>query len=236
MLIDMIRNLLSGGPVDFLSIVSQILATLFVIFCILPLHEFAHAWVASKLGDNTARYGGRLSLNPLVSFDPFGALFLLLFGFGWAKPVPIDARYFKKPKRDMALTALAGPVSNFLAAWVGALIYFGILAGINATGGSILLMPAFATHFFSAYVGINVALAVFNLIPLPPLDGSKILGAFLSDRALYNYYRYQNVIIMVAFVVLFSGMLDGPINFMQKLCLGGVQWLALLPYHLFGAL
>jgi len=236
MLIDMIRNLLSGGPVDFFSMVSQILATLFVIFCILPLHEYAHAWAASKLGDNTARYGGRLSLNPMVSFDPFGALFLLLFGFGWAKPVPIDTRYFKKPKRDMALTALAGPLSNFLAAWVGALIYFGIVAGIKAAYGSTLMTPAFVSDFFSAYVGINVALAVFNLIPVPPLDGSKILGAFLSDRALYNYYRYQNIIVMVAFVVLFSGLLDRPINFLQSLSLGGVQWLALLPYHLFGVL
>lgn len=229
MLIDMLRNLFNGQPVGFVSIISQILATLFVIFCILPLHEFAHAWAAERLGDRTARYSGRLTLNPLVSFDPFGALFLLLFGFGWAKPVPIDSRNFKNPKRDTALTALAGPLSNFLAAWLGALIYFGLIVGLQR-------LPDLVNDFFGAYIMINVALAVFNLIPLPPLDGSKILGAFLSNKALYQYYRYQNIIMMIAFVVLFSGLLDAPIMMLERLCLNGVQWLALLPYQLFGLL
>lgn len=229
MLIDMLRNLFSGQSVDFLTIVSQILATLFVIFCILPLHEFAHAWAASRLGDHTARYGGRLTLNPLVSFDPVGSLFLLLFGFGWAKPVPIDARYFKNPRRDTALTALAGPFANFLAGWIGGLIYYGILA---ASGG----MPGFVRAFLTSYILINVALAVFNLIPIPPLDGSKILGAFLSNRTLYNYYRYQNIIVMIAFVVLFSGILDRPIMALETVCLNGIDWLSILPYHIFGLL
>lgn len=141
MLIDMLRNLFTGQSVDFVQIVSQILATLFVIFCILPLHEFAHAWAASRLGDNTARYNGRYTLNPLVSFDPIGSLFLLLFGFGWAKPVPIDSRYFKKPKRDTALTALAGPLSNLIAGWAGGLVFYGILAGAGS-------MPYFVRAFF----------------------------------------------------------------------------------------
>lgn len=228
MLIDMLRSLFSGGSVDFLSVVFQILATLFIIFCILPLHEFAHGWAAGKLGDNTAKYSGRLTMNPLASFDPVGSLFLLLFGFGWAKPVPVDSRYFKNPKRDMALTALAGPVSNFLAAWVGGLIYFGLTIAAR------IALPHFLYIFFSAYITINVALAVFNLLPIPPLDGSKILGAFLSNRTLYNYYKYQNVIVMVAFVVLFSGLLNGPIWALENVCLNGVQWLALLPYRLLG--
>lgn len=228
MLIDTLRSLFYGGSVSFGAIVSQILATLFVIFCILPLHEFAHGWAALKLGDRTAQYSGRLTLNPLASFDPIGALFLLLFGFGWAKPVPIDSRYFKNPKRDVALTAFAGPLSNFLAAWAGGLLYYGIRI---ASHGS---MPELLEMFFWAYITINVALAVFNLLPVPPLDGSKILGAFLSSRTLYNYYRYQNIIVMVAFVVLFSGMLDRPIWFLENLCLGGVDWLSRLPYRLFG--
>lgn len=228
MLIDMLKSLFYGGSVDMASVLSQILATLFIIFCILPLHEFAHGWAAEKLGDRTAKYSGRLTLNPLASFDPVGSLFLLLFGFGWAKPVPVDARYFKNPKRDMALTAVAGPLSNFLAAWVGGLIYFGLIIVAKIS------LPEAVGVFFSAYITINVALAVFNLLPVPPLDGSKIVGAFLSNRTLYNYYRYQNVIVMVAFLVLFSGMLDRPIWFMENLCLGGVQWLSLLPYRLFG--
>jgi Zn-dependent protease len=230
MLIDMIRDVFSGQPIDMASIVSQILATLFIIFCILPLHECAHGWVAYKLGDNTARYQGRITLNPVTSIDPIGALFLLLFGFGWAKPVPVDSRYFKNPKRDMAITALAGPVSNLLASLVGALIYIGIL--IAAKGNR----PEFLDRFFGAYISINVALAVFNLIPLPPLDGSKILGAFLSNKTLYNYYRYQNIIVMVAFLILFSGVLSGPLNYLQGVFFNGILWLAQLPYQLFGLL
>lgn len=230
MLIDMIRSVFNGQPVDFASVVSQILATIFVIFCILPLHECAHGWVASKLGDNTAKYQKRITLNPIASLDLTGALFLLLFGFGWAKPVPVDARNFRKPKRDMAITALAGPVSNLIASLVGALLFWGIAI---ATG---FHFPAFVQDFFIAYITINVALAVFNLIPLPPLDGSKILGAFLSDKTLYNYYRYQNVIVMVFFFVLLSGVLNRPLGILQSFFANGVLWLGQLPYQLFGLL
>lgn len=233
MLIDIIRNLFGGQQVNLGQVLPQILATLFIIFCILPLHECAHAWAASKLGDNTARYQGRLTLNPLASFDPAGSLFLLLFGFGWAKPVPIDSRNFKNPRRDVALSSLAGPLSNFLAAVVGAIIFWGVYAG---AGRSVTQVLTFVLYFLQYYIFINVALAMFNLIPLPPLDGSKILGAFLSPRALYNYYRYQNIIVMVAFVVLFSGALSTPLNWLNSMCYNSVMWLGSLPFELFGLL
>ncbi|NLJ30698.1 MAG: site-2 protease family protein [Clostridiales bacterium] len=230
MLINMIQALFYGGSVDFSQVIAEIAAVLFIIFCILPLHECAHGWVAYKLGDNTAKYSGRITLNPLPSIDLMGSLFLLLFGFGWAKPVPVDTRNFKNPKRDMAITALAGPVSNLLASFVGALIYVGVFIAAKGNLSDVVMW------FFEAYISINVLLAVFNLIPLPPLDGSKILGAFLSNKALYNYYRYQNIIVMVSFIVLFSGWLSAPLYFLQQTFYTGVMSLAQLIYHLFGLL
>lgn len=230
MLYSIIRSIAGGQSINFAGVVAEIIAMLFIIFCILPVHEWAHAWAAYRLGDATARSQGRMSLNPLVSFDPMGALFLLLFGFGWAKPVPIDSRYFKNPRKDTALVSLAGPLSNFIVAWLGALVYGGIIAGTHNTA------PVFVQYFFLAYIEINVALAVFNLIPLPPLDGSKILGSFLSDRALYNYYKYQNIIILIAFVVLFSNVLSAPLDWLNNACYAGVMWLGELPYALLGLL
>ena len=116
MLFNSIMTLLRGGAVDPLSVIIQILATLVIVFLALPLHELAHGWVAYKLGDPTAKYEGRLTLNPLASIDPMGAMFLLLFGIGWAKPVPIDSRYFKNPRSGVALTSLAGPAANLVMA------------------------------------------------------------------------------------------------------------------------
>lgn len=234
MLIDAIRSLLAGGSVSGEAILMQIIATLFVIFCILPLHEFAHGWMAEKLGDHTARAAGRLTMNPLASLDPFGALFLLLFGFGWAKPVPVNPWNFKKPKRDMAITALAGPVSNLLAALVGGILYFALYLFVLPSAPVSVFIAVDA--FLSAYIVINVSLAVFNLLPIPPLDGSRVVSAFLSDRAMAAYYRYQNAIVMVLFLLLFSGVLDSPLNIAQNAALDGILWLASLPFKLLGAL
>lgn len=234
MLIDAIRSLLAGGSVSDEAILMQIIATLFVIFCILPLHEFAHGWMAEKLGDHTARAAGRLTMNPIASLDPFGALFLLLFGFGWAKPVPVNPWNFKKPKRDMAITALAGPVSNLLAALVGGILYFALYLFVLPSASTSVFIAVDA--FLSAYIVINVSLAVFNLLPVPPLDGSRVVSAFLSDRAMAAYYRYQNAIVMVLFLLLFSGVLDSPLNIAQNAALDGILWLASLPFKLLGAL
>ncbi|WP_411655397.1 site-2 protease family protein [Anaeromassilibacillus sp. SJQ-1] len=230
MLFSVIRSLFSGGSVDFMSILMQIVAVLFVIFCILPLHEFAHGWVAYKLGDNTAKYQGRLTFNPIASVDPMGALFLLLFGFGWAKPVPVNPNNFKNPKRGMAITALAGPISNLLASLIGALIYIGVLLATNFGA------PTFVWVFFQYYIIINVGLAVFNLLPIPRSMDHGLWVHFSRTRALYSYYRYQNMIMMILMLVLFTGLLDGPIGFLQNICYNGVMWLAELPYQLLGLL
>ena len=212
-------TLLRGGAVDPLSVIIQILATLVIVFLALPLHELAHGWVAYKLGDPTAKYEGRLTLNPLASIDPMGAMFLLLFGIGWAKPVPIDSRYFKNPRSGVALTSLAGPAANLLASYVGCVIYY-----------------AYILLFFSYFSFINAVLAVFNLVPLPPLDGSKILAALLSDRARYKFYQYQNMLSMIGMLLIVSGALTGPLSVLENAVYGGVSWLAALPFRLIGVL
>lgn len=231
MLFSVLRTLFSGGHVDFWQVLAQVLSVLFIIFCILPLHEFAHGWMANKLGDPTAKLEGRLTMNPLASVDPMGALALLLFGFGWAKPVPVDSRYFKKPKRDVAITALAGPVSNLLAALVGALIVVALSAFAPYHA-----VTQFLFNMFYYYVVVNISLAVFNLIPVPPLDGSRIIGAFLSDRALYTYYRYQNIFVMVLFVLMLSGAFSGPLYTVQSFFANAIFTVAKLPFWLFGVL
>ena len=192
-------------------------------------HEVAHGFAAYKLGDPTARLSGRLTFNPLASIDPLGAVFLLLFGFGWARPVPVDSRYFKNERTGMALTALAGPAANLIAAYAGALIFYaiGIFAPYNAVVHYILI-------FINYYAMINTVLAVFNLVPIPPLDGSKILASFLSDRARFKFYQYQSMLSMVGMVLLVSGMLSGPIGMAENAVYSGVLWLARLPFQLFG--
>jgi len=136
----------------------------------LVFHEFSHAWVANKLGDPTARYSGRLTLNPLAHLDPFGSLMILFVGFGWAKPVPVDSRYLSNPRVDMMKIAFAGPAANLLLAFVG-----GTIIRMGIFGGSITLMLILFTQ-------INIMLAVFNMIPIPPLDGSQIFSGLMMRR------------------------------------------------------
>lgn len=231
MLINTLLSLLRGYHVDLGTVAAQVISILFVILCILPLHELAHAWVANKLGDPTAKLEGRLTFNPLASVDPMGALALLLFGFGWAKPVPVDSRYFRKPKRDMAITALAGPVSNLLAAFVGAVLV-AVMEAFSPYNG----FTNFVYNVLWYYVVVNISLAVFNLIPMPPLDGSRIVAAFLSDRVMYTYYRYQNLFVMVMFLLLLSGALSGPLATAQTFFANIIFSLARTPFQLFGLL
>ena len=146
----------------------------------LVFHEFSHAWVANKLGDPTARYSGRLTLNPLAHLDPFGSLMILFMGFGWAKPVPVDSRYLANPRVDMMKIAFAGPAANLLLAFVG-----GTIIRTGLVDGSITLM------ILLRFTQINIMLAVFNMIPIPPLDGSQIFSGIMSRKNPELVYKLQ---------------------------------------------
>lgn len=200
---------------QILSRISDFLITLPVILIALSVHELCHGYAAYRLGDPTAKQMGRLSMNPLHHIDPIGFLCLLFFKVGWAKPVSVDSRYFKNPKRDMAICALAGPVSNFLLAFVFSFGYVFMLK-VGITNGYFLRETTGAFQVLYQMVGymvsINLGLGVFNLIPIPPLDGSKILYAFLPDRILYRILPYERYIQLVMFLLLWVGFLSGPIN------------------------
>ncbi|MBQ2696066.1 MAG: site-2 protease family protein [Clostridia bacterium] len=165
-----------------------------------------HGFGAYFLGDKTAKSMGRLSLNPLRHLDPVGAICLLLFGFGWAKPVIVNPMYFKKPKRDMALVSLAGPVSNFILAFLGILIFKLLSMTMFFYGESILVEVVFS--FISNMVWLNIGLGVFNLIPIPPLDGSKIFLQWLPSRVYYDIMRYESLGWIILMVALALGVLD----------------------------
>lgn len=186
----------------------QYITRLVLIFTLMPIHEYAHAYVANKLGDPTAKNMGRLTLNPLAHIDPIGGLMLFLTGFGFAKAVPVNARNFNNPKRGMAIVAAAGPLSNILVSAITlALAKILNLVGYY-TGLSYIGFYDFIIQFLNLITLINLSLAVFNLLPVPPLDGSKIFGIFLSDKNYFNLMQYERYIGIVLFALIYMGLFD----------------------------
>ena len=188
---------------ETLQAVLFVLSGCFVVFVCSPIHELSHAYVAYKLGDTTAKNDGRLTFNPIKHIDPIGMIMILLFGFGYAKPVPVDINRLKNPKRDMALVSIAGPLSNIVLAFVLNFIAYAIRS-LNST--SMIAEILYIFFFYGAY--INIVLAAFNILPVPPLDGSKILAGILPDKAYYKYMMYEKYAMIALLVIVFTGILD----------------------------
>ena len=182
------------------------------LLCI-TFHETCHGLAAYKLGDNTAKRMGRLSLNPLKHVDLMGLIMMALFRFGWAKPVPVDMRNFKNPKAGMALTALAGPVSNVVLAYAAVVLCNFVMFLADRLGSTWLLLAL--AQFFVYVEIISAGLAVFNVFPIPPLDGSKVLFALLSDRAYDRLMRYEKYGMGLLMVLLVTGEIDRPLGAMR---------------------
>ena len=212
---------------DLVWLESTLMRAAAVLLC-LTVHETCHGLAALALGDPTARSRHRLSLNPLRHIDWLGLAMMLVAKVGWAKPVPVDMRYFKHPKRDMALTALAGPASNFLLAWVflllanllgHLLVLFSPSIGLSPWG----LLPML---FLINAAVLSIGLGVFNLFPIPPLDGSKILFSFLPDKIYYTILRYERYIMILMLALVWVGVLDKPLSFLMVQLLRGLCFLS----------
>lgn len=196
----------------------QYLLRAIVVLITIPFHESAHALVSYWLGDDTALRAGRLSMNPLRHFDPLGALCMLLGGVGWAKPVSVNPYKYRNPKVGMAVSAAAGPASNLLLAW-GSMVFYKICY----YSGAAQAVPALGM-FWYYMVTMNLSLAAFNLIPVPPFDGSRIALLFLPQRLYFKAMRYERYIMIAVLALVFLGLLNGPLSAVVTLLWRAMLW------------
>ncbi len=209
----MLDVILSG---DITSIILCAFSLLIVLFICFPVHECAHATAAKLLGDDTAERQGRVTLNPFAHLDLIGTIGLLLFGIGWAKPVPVQpyrCRKVKSQKAAMALTALAGPLSNVLISLVFMIIQKILIITLAGTGGTMLI---YVTLILSMVIDTNLYLAVFNLLPIPPFDGSRIFLIFLPQKYYFSVMKYEQILMFVVLGLLWTNILDGPLMFLSN--------------------
>lgn len=177
-----------------------------IILLALTIHEFAHGWMAFKLGDSTARDAGRLTLNPISHLDPLGAIMLMTGIFGWAKPVPVNGYNLLNPKRDIVLVSVAGPVSNIIMG-----IFFGLTIRFLGSHSPAMLQGHALTLLWLGFY-INVGIAFFNLLPFPPLDGSKIVMGFIPDKHIPRYLHMTRHVLIVFIILIVAGTIfDSPV-------------------------
>ena len=195
---------------DFQQLLHDLIYLIPAVAIALSLHEFAHAYVSYKLGDYTQKANGRLTLNPLKHLDPMGTLCLIFFHFGWAKPVEVDPYNYKDKKEGMIWVALAGPAMNLIVGFVSIFLHYVLIKQVYMTGNVGSIKMYFITLLYMTAI-INIGLGVFNLIPLPPLDGSKILLAVLSEETYFKLMSYEQYLSLLLIGLLILGVLDGPL-------------------------
>ena len=203
MILNILPDLMSG---NWRSAIIYLLFSLIVVVFALSVHEAAHGYVAYKMGDPTAKNLGRLTINPGKHIDPIGFIAMLLFGFGWARPVPINTRNFKNPKWGMALSGIAGPVANFIMGTIGAALYgfmYPLCYRWTFEGGFLSSLANVLPLFFLLLSLYNYIFMAFNLIPLPPFDGSRFFYAFLPVKVYFKVMKYEKYILIGLFVLLF---------------------------------
>ena len=220
----MLLDLLLTGNIQ--SAIISFLLSVPIIILVLSVHEYAHGLVAKKLGDPTADSLGRLTLNPLKHIDPIGFLMFLLLGIGYAKPVPINSRYFKKPRRDMALVGAAGPLSNLAMALIFTFLtklFFLLVPFLPETAPDWSYTALSYMHtILRLGIFYNLSFMIFNFIPVPPLDGSRVLSLILPPRLFYKYVRYERQITLIVLLLLLLGPLSRLIQLITTLILRGM--------------
>lgn len=232
----MLWSVLRGGLPSLDELVFLLVGYAILLLVMMPVHEAAHAWAAVKMGDRTPQFAGRLTLNPLAHLDPIGGLMIVLFGIGYAKPVPVNPRNFRNPRRGMAVTALAGPLSNIAMAAVSIALFRLIVTftgGLRIEGSMIYYSSKAVLYAYVVLISvcarINLVLAVFNLLPIPPLDGSRIFGAVLPTKWTVWMDRYHTYVRLGVLLLVVTGALDKPLYFLEGLIGNGICFLFRLP-------